>query len=116
MYALKNDDEVMQVATDFGECTLYCAFDLDLQRIAVKTGGHPVYRYFNGRVDRRIEECPARLRRPATPGDQSAWRGASAEIQFATGNLYFDPRYSRDVDDHKVSETMQTYFVKFVKT
>ena len=45
-------------------------------------------------------------------------RGAvhSAEIQYAMGNLDLDDRYAWEPDDRKVSETMQGYFVNFIKT
>ena len=45
-------------------------------------------------------------------------RGAShsAEIQYCMGNLDLDPRYPWSADDHKVSQTMQAYFVNFIKT
>ena len=48
----------------------------------------------------------------------SAPRGAahSAEIQYAMGNLDLDNRYAWEPEDRKVSETMQGYFVNFVKT
>ncbi len=48
----------------------------------------------------------------------SAPRGAahSAEIQYAMGNLDLDNRYAWEPDDRKVSETMQGYFVNFIKT
>ena len=48
----------------------------------------------------------------------SAPRGAahSAEIQYAMGNLDLDNRYAWEPEDRKVSETMQAYFVNFIKT
>ena len=48
----------------------------------------------------------------------AAPRGAahSSEIQYALGNLNLDDRYAWDADDHKISDTMQTYFANFIKT
>jgi para-nitrobenzyl esterase len=45
-------------------------------------------------------------------------RGAahSAEIQYAMGNLDLDHRYTWEAEDRKVSETMQGFFVNFIKT
>jgi para-nitrobenzyl esterase len=76
-----------------------------------RTGGRPVYRYLYARPR------PATV---ATTGDDAspAGRGAShsAEIEYAMGNLRLNPVFAWTPDDFKVSETMQRYFVNFVKT
>jgi para-nitrobenzyl esterase len=51
-------------------------------------------------------------------GPAAAARGAahSAEIPYAMGNLDLDDRYAWEPADHKVSGTMQAYFLNFIKT
>jgi para-nitrobenzyl esterase len=53
---------------------------------------------------------------PANPANKALGAVHSAEIQYAMGNLDLDPRYTWDAEDHKVSQTLQSYFVNFVKT
>jgi len=116
VYAPKNDDEVMQAATDLASARFIAHSTWTWTEMQMKTGGHRVYRYFYARVR------PAYL---GMPGDKPAQANAaskplgavhSAEIQYAMGNLDLDPRYTWNAEDHKVSETLQSYFVNFVKT
>ncbi len=88
--------------------------------LQAKTGGKPVYWYYYTRVR------PPFLGNAATPaptpapgrGAPAPARGAahSAEIQYCMGNLDLDQRYPWTPEDHKVSQTMQGFFVNFIKT
>ncbi|HTS65460.1 MAG TPA: carboxylesterase family protein [Candidatus Acidoferrales bacterium] len=122
-YAPKTTDEVLETATH-----LACARFISLgtwkwTELQMRTGGKPVYRYFYTRIRPKYTPMnpPAESPAPAAPGrggPPSPPRGAahSAEIQYAMGNLKLDPRYAWDPADYKVSETMQAYFVNFIKT
>ena len=115
VYAPKNNDEVMQVATDLASARFIAHSTWTWTELQMKTGGHPVYRYFYARVRPAYLGMPGQAP-PANPAMKASGAVHSAEIQYAMGNLDLDPRYSWDADDHKVSETMQTYFVNFIKT
>jgi para-nitrobenzyl esterase len=79
------------------------------------TGGKPVYRYYYKRVRPAYLGMPGQTPPPAS-ANKPHGAAHSAEIQYAMGNLDLDPRYTWVADDHKVSETMQAYFVNFIKT
>jgi para-nitrobenzyl esterase len=64
-----------------------------------KTSGSPVFRYFY---------------QHALPGDPGARH--SSEIAFAMGNLRLLHAYEWTKDDFQTSETMQSFFVNFIKT
>lgn len=64
-----------------------------------KTSGSPVFRY---------------LYQHALPGDPGARH--SAEIAFAMGNLRLLHSYEWTPDDFQTSETMQTFFLNFIKS
>jgi para-nitrobenzyl esterase len=81
----------------------------------VKTGGHPVYRYYYARVRPPYLGMPGQTPPEENPAMRATGAVHSAEIQYALGNLDLDPRYKWDADDHKVSETMQNYFANFIK-
>lgn len=106
VYSAKNDAEARQAANDLASAR-FIAYGtwkwFDLQR---KTGGKPVYRYYYSRP------------RPATVEGHPAASGAvhSAEIEYAMGNLPLNKVYAWTDDDYRVSTTLQSYFVNFVKT
>jgi len=122
VYAPKTPEEVLQAATDLASARFIAFGTWKWTELQMKTGGKPVYRYFYTRIRPRYLGMPgqpppaapegARGMTPPTP------RGAahSAEIQYAMGNLDLDTRYAWEPDDRKVSETMQGFFVNFVKT
>jgi para-nitrobenzyl esterase len=64
-----------------------------------RTGAAPTYRYYYAKP---------------RPGARGA--AHSAEIEYAMGNLASNTSYSWTPDDEKVSQTMQGFFVNFVKT
>ncbi|QKJ28289.1 carboxylesterase family protein [Mucilaginibacter mali] len=107
VYVPATDADVRQVATELAS-DRFIAFStwkfIDMQS---KTGGKPVYRYYYTR------------KRPTTvDGKVNTGIGAvhSAEIEYALGNLSTNKVYAWTADDHQISETMQSYFVNFVKT
>lgn len=116
VYAPKNDGEVMQAATDLASARFIAHSTWTWTELQMKTGGRPVYRYFYTRVRPTYLGIPGQTPPPANPAMKAQGAVHSAEIQYAMGNLDLDPRYTWDADDHKVSETMQSYFVNFVKT
>jgi para-nitrobenzyl esterase len=90
-----------------------------------RTSGQPVYRYLYARPRPAPVEAgvTANLAGGVTRGAAPAnapppARGAvhSAEIEYAMGNLALNKVFGWTPDDHKVSATMQGYFVNFIKT
>jgi len=122
VYAPKTPDEVLQAATDLASARFISHSTWKWTELQMKTGGKPVYRYFYTRVRPRYLGMPGQAPAAAPAGGRatapSTPRGAahSAEIQYAMGNLDLDNRYAWEPDDRKVSETMQGYFVNFIKT
>ncbi len=122
VYAPKTPDEVLQAATDLASARFIAFGTWKWTELHVKTGGKPVYRYFYTRIRPKYLGLPGQPPPTAPPGAAGMVppkpHGAahSAEIQYAMGNLDLDNRYTWEADDRKVSETMQGYFVNFVKT
>jgi para-nitrobenzyl esterase len=116
VYAPKKDEEVMQAATDLASARFISHSTWTWTELQMKTGGHPVYRYFYARVRPPYLGMPGQTPPPANPATKALGAVHSAEIQYAMGNLDLDPRYTWGAEDHKVSETMQSYFVNFIKT
>jgi para-nitrobenzyl esterase len=116
VYAPKNAEEVMQAATDLASARFIAHSTWTWTEWQMKTGGHPVYRYFYARVRPPYLGMPGEAPPPANPATKPMGAVHSAEIQYAMGNLDLDPRYTWDAEDHKVSQTLQSYFVNFVKT
>jgi len=114
VYAPKTPDEALDDAMALASARFIALGTWKFTDMQAKTSGKPAYRYFYTRVR------PKFLGTPGQPPPQNAApsRGAvhSAEIQYAMGNLDLDTRYPWDADDHKVSQTMQGYFVNFIKT
>src|SRR5579884_2069274 len=112
VYAPQTEDEVVQAATELASARFIAYGTWKWAVLQAQTGGKPVYRYLYAHP--RPKYLPAADKGISMP----AARGAvhSAEIQYAMGNLDLDPRYGWTADDHKVSETMQAYFINFIKT
>jgi para-nitrobenzyl esterase len=122
VYAPKTPDEVLQAATDLASARFIAFGTWKWTELQMKTGGKPVYRYFYTRIRPKYLGMPGQPA-PAAPEGAGATalpkpRGAahSAEIQYAMGNLDLDTRYPWEADDRRVSETLQGYFVNFIKT
>jgi para-nitrobenzyl esterase len=90
-----------------------------------RTSGQPVYRYLYARPRPAPVETgvTANLAGGVTRGGAGASapppaRGAvhSAEIEYALGNLPLNEVFAWTPDDYRVSETMQGYFERFIKT
>jgi para-nitrobenzyl esterase len=116
VYAPKNDEEVLQVATDLASARFIAHSTWTWTELQMKTGGHPVYRYFYARARPKYLGMAGQTLRPEDKPMKPHGAAHSAEIQYAMGNLDLDPRYTWDADDHKVSATLQSYFVNFIKT
>ncbi|MES2275046.1 MAG: carboxylesterase family protein [Bacteroidota bacterium] len=107
VYAPATDADVRQVATELASDRFIAFSTWKFTDMQAKTGGKPVYRYYFTR------------KRPTTvSGKVNTGFGAvhSAEIEYALGNLPTNKVYAWGPDDYQISETMQTYFVNFVKT
>ena len=122
VYAPKTTEEVLQAATDLASARFIALGTWKWTELQMKTGGKPVYRYLYTRIRPKYLGMPGQPA-PAAPEGAGATappkpRGAahSAEIQYAMGNLDLDTRYTWEADDRKVSESMQGFFVNFVKT
>jgi para-nitrobenzyl esterase len=122
VYAPRTPEEVLQAATDLASARFIAHGTWKWTELQMKTGGKPVYRYFYTRIRPPYRGTPGESS-PEGRGGRGAMlpqarRGAahSAEIQYAMGNLDLDNRYNWERGDHKVSETMQAYFVNFVNT
>ncbi|HEV7379553.1 MAG TPA: carboxylesterase family protein [Dyadobacter sp.] len=125
-YNASSDAEVEKVATDLAG-DRFIGFGtwkwIDLQS---KTGGgKPVYRYLYGRprpaMNAEMGNVSANLAGGVSKSTEATKaplpKGAvhSAEIEYAMGNLSHNKVYAWTPDDHKVSATMQEYFVNFIK-
>jgi para-nitrobenzyl esterase len=107
VYTPATDADVRQVAADLASDRFIAYSTWKFTDMQSKTGGKPVYRYYFTR------------KRPTTvTGKVNTALGAvhSAEIEYALGNLATNKVYAWTPDDYQLSETMQTYFVNFVKT
>lgn len=124
VYAPSTPEEVLEAATELASARFVGHSTWKWTELQMKTGGKPVYRYLYAHI--RPKFLPAANQAGGTgataagaggPVPRSP-RGAahSAEIQYALGNIPLDPRYAWEPADHKVSETMQAYFVNFIKT
>ena len=127
-YAPANDDEVEPVARALAGDRFIAYSTWKALDSHGKTSGKPIYRYYYSRPRPKMRpemgnvtaglaggvirnEGPARPPAPAAKGAVH-----SAEIEYAMGNLNGNKVYAWEPDDFKVSETMQAYFVNFVKT
>lgn len=91
-----------------------------------KSSGKPVFRYFYERPRPKFlgasNQTPGVAGGIITNSNAAAQaprsRGAvhSAEIEYALGNLSHNKHYAWEPGDHKLSETMETYFANFIKT
>ena len=122
VYAPKTPEEVLQAATDLASARFIALGTWKWTELQMKTGGKPVYRYFYTRIRPKYLGMPGQPPAAAPEGAAAMTppkpRGAahSAEIQYAMGNLDLDSRYTWEAEDRKVSETMQAFFVNFIKT
>ena len=79
--------------------------------IQSSTSSQPVYRYLY------CHPRPATVATPSSPSKPPT-KGAthSAEIEYALGNLHSNKVFNWQPDDYKVSQTLQFYFINFIKT
>lgn len=110
VYPAATDADVPQAATDLASDKFIAYATWKFTDLHSKTNGHPVYRYFFTR------KRPAPVNAPADWVDKSMGAAHASEIEYALGNLSTNKVYAWTPDDYKVSETMQNYFVNFVKT
>ncbi len=126
-YPATTEDEVLQAATDLASDRFIGLSTWRWADLQSQTGGKPVYRYFYARPRPSMTAAMGN----ATPGlaggvvkgtgsTQPAppSRGAahSAEIEYAMGNLPGNKIFDWKPEDYKVSEVMQNYFARFIKT
>jgi para-nitrobenzyl esterase len=119
VYAPATSEEVLDAATHLASARFISHGTWKWAELHQQTGGKPAYRYLYTRVRPRFNGTPGEAPPPPPRGGPpAAPRGAahSAEIQYAMGNLDLDKRYNWEPDDYKVSQTVQAYFVNFIKT
>lgn len=129
LYPGTTNQEVMSSATALASdrFIVYSTWKwIDLQS---QTGTKPVYRY----VFSKSKPPVTAAMENGTPGlaggiikgkEETAVEAPAApagaphafEIEYAMGNLHYNKFYAWTADDHKVSETMETYFANFIKT
>jgi para-nitrobenzyl esterase len=107
LYPAATDQEVMDAATELASDRFLGYSTWQWVETHGKTAkGQPTFYYFYSRPR------PT----PVNPAQRSE-RGAvhSAEIEYAMGNLDTNKVFAWSPEDHKVSETMQSYFANFIK-
>lgn len=112
VYDAQTDSAVKEVATSLA-CDRFIAFGTwRWSNMHSTTGGKPVYRYFyaHPRPATKSETAKGNNKPSSTGGTHSA------EIEYAMGNLPTNKVFDWQPQDYKISETMQSYFVNFIKT
>jgi len=109
-YPAATDADVAQAATNLASDRFIAYATWKFVDMQSKTGHKPVYRYFFNK--RR----PIMATAPAGTVDHSPGAAHASEIEYALGNLPTNKVYAWGPDDFKTSETMQNFFVNFVKT
>ncbi len=110
LYPPATDADVKKVATDLASDRFIVYATWKLLDLHGKTNGKPVYRYLF------THKRPPMVNAPANYVDQSMGASHASEIEYALGNLATNKVYNWTPDDYKTSETMQNYFVNFIKT
>ncbi len=110
VYNPATDADVLQVATDLSSDRFIAYATWKFIDLHSKTNGHPVYRYLFAK------KRPVMANAPAGTVDHSIGAAHASDIEYALGNLSTNKVYAWTADDYKASETMQNYFVNFVKT
>lgn len=115
VYGTFTDADVQTVATDLASDRFIAFGTWRWSDMQSATGGKPVYRYFYSHP-RPITK--AESLKGVTNSQRTGFQGAShsAEIEYAMGNLATNKVYDWQPEDYKVSETMQAFFVNFIKT
>ena len=141
VYAPKTPEEVLQAATDLASARFIAHSTWKWTELQMKTGGKPVYRstsrFTHGTSARPAGRPPRRPQERQRKGEgkdeeqgeqQDEAKGAEEWRRRRRAELPTRPRFSRHgqprsrqslrvgADDRKVSETMQGYFVNFIKT
>ena len=132
VYAPTTPEEVWQAATDLASARFIAFGTWKWTELQAANSDKPVYRYYYTRPRPAMipGRGPAVVGAGAGGGGRGSRGGAgrggafaagprgaahSSEIQYAMGNLDLDDRYAWDAADHKVSETMFSYFANFIK-
>jgi para-nitrobenzyl esterase len=126
VYSAASTGEVVKVATDLAS-DRFISYSTWKWADAQSRTGQPVYRYYYARPRPAMKPEMGNAtpglaggvnRNSGTNAPPPPARGAvhSAEIEYAMGNLSKNNVYAWTADDHKVSETMQSYFANFIKT
>lgn len=110
VYQANTDADVPQVATDLASDRFIAYATWKFIDMQSKTSGKPVYRYMFAK------KRPVMTNAPAGTVDHAIGAAHASDIEYALGNLFTNKVYAWTPDDYKASETMQNYFVNFVKT
>lgn len=109
-YPVNTDADVLQAATDLASDRFIAYASWKFIDLHSKTSGHPVYRYLFAK------KRPVMANAPAGTVDHAIGAAHASDIEYALGNLPTNKVYAWTADDYKASETMQNFFVNFVKT
>jgi para-nitrobenzyl esterase len=109
-YNPATDAEVLQVATDLASDRFIAYASWKFIDLHSKTSGHPVYRYLFAK------KRPVMANAPAGTVDHAIGASHASDIEYSLGNLSTNKVYAWTPEDYKASETIQNYFVNFVKT
>lgn len=109
IFPAKNDEEVAQIATDLASDRFIAYSTWKLIDLHSKTNGWPVYRYLFSRKRPKFIGTGENNFNPL---------GAvhASDIEYALGNLKLNDRYAWTAEDYETSNTMQVFFVNFIKT
>jgi len=109
-YQANTDADVAQAATDLASDRFIAYASWKFTDMQNKTGGKPVYRYYF------TKKRPLMVGAPEGTVDHSMGAAHASDIEYALGNLATNKVYAWTPEDYKTSETLQNYFVNFVKT
>jgi para-nitrobenzyl esterase len=130
LYPATTQDEVIKSATELASDRFIVYATWKWADLQAQTGDKPVYRYVFSHprppMAEKFKNATAGLAGginkadPAKPLVEAPkpYNGAAhaSEIEYAMGNLATNEVYAWTPADHKVSNTMETYFANFIKT
>jgi para-nitrobenzyl esterase len=129
LYPGSTEEEVVQSATALSSDRFIVYSTWKWADLHSKTGNKPVYRYLFSKSKPPMTESMKGAVPGLAGGFTKAKEGSDTkkppvaggaphafEIEYAMGNLHRNNVYAWTADDHKVSDTMLSYFANFVKS
>lgn len=115
LYPGNTEEEVIRSATAMASDRFIVFSTWKWADLQISAGKRPVYRYIFERPRPEPEEKPAQPAGGTMPPPLKG-AGHSWEIEYALGNLATNNSYAWTPDDYQVSQTMENYFARFIKT